>query len=224
MFSFFTLQDMTRTLCRHSVMTELRQTGWFVRTFIVLLPPRPPPPPLLHSWRLYVVLIKVLWASEERACRRRSLRERRKWARGFVTPLFLFIPTLPLPPLRLPHLCLLLDLCSSGLHIKRLPPIILRLIYASPPSIRRFTSIVKPRAVKFGGVVVMPAAARMCQDSFAEEKWRERRVVGNMSSLFEWAEDGLYKGSFVFIFLLDTIIPRDNPDVSPEVLCSITAA
>lgn len=36
------------------------------------------------------------------------------------------------------------DLCSSGHHIRRLPLIILGLIYASPASLRLFTSIVKP--------------------------------------------------------------------------------
>ncbi len=40
----------------------------------------------------------------------------------------------------LPHLCLWLDLCSSGLHIRRLPPIILCLIYTSLSSLLSVSS------------------------------------------------------------------------------------
>lgn len=93
----------------------------------------PPAPPQLRSSRLYVVLMKVLPASEEHTCRRRSLRGRGEWVRGFVTPpLFLFIPF----PLRL--------LFSSGHRIRRLPPIIL--CSFMPPLLRLFTSIVKPES------------------------------------------------------------------------------
>lgn len=148
-----------RILCS-SWRTLRRKPGWLVRTFFVLLLLL-----LLCSGRLYVVLIKVLSASEERAWRRHSPRGRSEWVQGFVTPsLFLFIPS----PFAFPSLSAssLLLLRAAYQKTSSLHP---------PPHFPCFHSSRHPhcktRAVEFG-VVVMPAAwgAKMCQESFAKLK------------------------------------------------------
>lgn len=131
-------EDSLQTIAAEILDCSLRQTGWLVRTSFVLLVA---PPSQFYSWRLYVVLIKVLSASEEHACRWRSLRGWSERVRGFITA-SLKPPLPPSPSFLSPHL--LLDPCSSGYHISRPPPIVLCLVYASPPSIHLFTSIVKP--------------------------------------------------------------------------------
>lgn len=144
---------------------ESTLTGRLVRAFFVLIPPQ------LCSLRLSVVLIKVLSSSEEHVVRRRSLRGRSEWVRGFVMPsLFLFIlkPSLPPSPsflfssLLLPWSLLLWASYQKASSHHPLSHLCRSCFYLS---VRLHC---ETSAVEFG-VVVMPAmwVARMCQDSFA---------------------------------------------------------